>query len=89
MAYRKTGKEFAQWRPNWYANNKNHQTDFREWLIDRGADIHSNLKFNELLKFTINGADGFVWHTGMCCPVFRSWLRIYKSTELKGVNKNV
>ena len=84
MAYRKTGREYAQWRPSWYTNSKNHQVDFLEWLIYQGADIHTNLKHNELLKFTINGDDGFVWHTGMCCSVFRKWLKIYKSGLNKG-----
>lgn len=81
---RKThNKSFYQWRPNWYGNSKSHQIDFREWLIDKGADIHTNLAFNEFMKFTINGQTGLLWHTGMCCPVFRDWLKIYRLREVK------
>ena len=82
MRHRKNNK-FYQWRPNWYGNRKNHQIDFREWLIDRGADIYTNLAHNELFKFNMNGSIGCIWSTGLCCPTFRKWLSIYKYKEMK------
>ena len=82
MRHRKNN-DFYQWRPNWYGNSKNHQIDFREWLIDHGADIYENLAHNELFKFNINGIIGCCWSTGLCCPVFRKWLSIYKSKQVK------
>lgn len=83
MPRHRNNNEFYQWRPNWYGNSKNHQIDFREWLIDQGADIYTDLKFNELFKFSMGKTTGYVWHTGMCCPVFRKWLKVYKEI-LKG-----
>lgn len=87
MRYRKRKQtDFYQYRPNWYGKSKQHQVDFREWLLANGADIHAKLEHNELFKFTMNGHDGFVWITGICCGNFRKYLKMYKK-ELNQVKK--
>lgn len=38
--------------------------DFKEWLVDQGADVYSKTEQNELLRFRLNGQLGIWYESG-------------------------
>lgn len=75
-------KPYYQWRDS-YVKNRNRQIEFIEWLVDKGADIHTNLDLNEVVKFQFGNQFGFLWRTGYCNPLFNEYVRLFKSSIKK------
>lgn len=69
---------YYQWRLNYVI--KNH-IDFREWLIDMGADIFAGHGLNqgEDFKFKMKGGTGILYKTGMCNPFFNKMAKVFKN----------
>lgn len=66
---------------SWLLKSKKQRELVKNWLVDIGADVMDGhaLKFNEVIKFNLNGKEGVLWHTGYANQKF--------IRTVKGLNK--
>ena len=64
----------------WLLKSKKQRELIKNWLVDIGADVmgSSGLKFNEVIKFNLNGKEGALWCTGYANQEFIKTVKRYK-----------
>lgn len=62
----------------WLLKSKKHQCGFKNWLVDNGFDVCSDLKFNEVIKFHYKNGFAYFYVTGRGCSIFNTLMRKYK-----------
>ena len=64
----------------WLLKSRKQKELIKNWLVDIGADVFdgSGLKFNEVIKFDLNGKEGTLWHTGYANQEFIRVVRGFK-----------
>lgn len=70
-----------QWRIKYVISKK---SEFREWLLYKGADIfaENGLDRGEKFKFKMKGGVGILYETGRCNPFFNKMASDFKNENM-------
>lgn len=57
--------------------------EFLNWLVDRGADVYTDIDFDQHIKFNTNGKIGIVMWTGYGNYIASQFLSTWRNLNVK------